>query len=82
MSGVSIVDSGTHFNALNFELHVVFSGGFAVLPFLPTVAVATVSDFLPGVQEHGTTFGPEKIEIMLEHSNLSKIDPLLCLFST
>ena len=64
MSGVSIGDTGTHFDALNFELHVVFPGGFAVLPFLPAVAVATVSDFLPGVQEHGTTFGPGKIEFI------------------
>ena len=46
-----------HLHSLNFELHVILSGGLSVLPLLPAVAVTTVADLLPRVQEHGATLG-------------------------
>ena len=46
-----------YLHALNLEFHVVFSGGFAIFPFLPTVSIAPITHFLARIEEHGTTFG-------------------------
>lgn len=46
-------------HALNLEFHVVFSGGFAIFPFLPTVSITSITDFLSRIEEHGTTFGSD-----------------------
>ena len=48
----------THLNPLDLELHVVLSGGLAVLPLLPAVAVASVAHLLARVQQHRTALGP------------------------
>ena len=44
--------SQTYLHALDFELHVVLSGGLAVLSLLPAVPVPPVADLLPRVEEH------------------------------
>ena len=50
----------TYLHALNLEFHVVFSGGFTIFPFLPTVSITSITHFLSRIEEHGTTFGSEK----------------------
>ena len=50
----------TYLHALNLEFHVVFSGGFAIFPFLPTVSITSITHFLSRIEKHGTTFGSEK----------------------
>ena len=48
-----------HLHALNLEFHMVFSGGFSIFSFFPAVAITTVANLFPRVEEHGTTFWSE-----------------------
>lgn len=52
----------THLHALNLELHMIFSGGLAVLSLLPTVAVSTITNLFPRIKQHRTTLGSIKSE--------------------
>lgn len=44
-------------SALNLEFHVVLAGRFAILALLPAVAIPSVADLFPRVQQHRATFG-------------------------
>ena len=38
---------------------MVFSDGFSIFSFFPAVAITTVANLFPRVEEHGTTFWSE-----------------------
>ena len=57
-SGVNIaaVDA---LNALNLQLHVIFTGRLAITTFLPAVAILTIASFLTIIQQHHARCRPD-----------------------
>lgn len=58
--------------SLDLELHVVLAGGLSVLPLLPAVAVASVADLLPAVQQHRAALRPTQHVTVLHNRNITE----------
>lgn len=52
-----------YLDSLNFELHVVLSGGLPIFPFLPAVAIFPVLHLLTVVEDHGAILRPDESRI-------------------
>lgn len=57
---VSCWQSRAYLSTLDLQLHVILAGRLAVLALLPAVAVPSVADLLPRVQQHRATLGSEE----------------------
>lgn len=44
----------SYLHSLDFQLHVILSGGFPVFPFFPAIPIFPVLHLLPIIQDHRT----------------------------